>query len=178
MPPLTAYPGLLAAFSLKYSVPGRSYRLVNVVLTQGCHWLYRDHHQLPSIQQLQLSELTMQSSTLGQAPSQAFQSNKRRKLVPTIDPDMIEPLNRFSDMLADMNSDDPVIRSRAAEQLTVLSPLMQQLAFAKNVAGVHYAARDFKTLGVACTILEITHNPMDLWNRPDIDNSPSATLSP
>ncbi|KXG50500.1 uncharacterized protein PGRI_069910 [Penicillium griseofulvum] len=120
----------------------------------------------------------MQWSTSGQAPSQAFQSNKRRKLVPTIDPDMLEPLNCFSDMLADMNSDDPVIRSRAAEQLTVLSPLMQQLAFAKNVAGVHYAARDFKTLGVACTVLEITHNPMDLWNPPDIDNSPSATLSP
>lgn len=92
----------------------------------------------------------MQSSMSGQAPSQAFQSNKRRRLVPTIDPDMIEPLNRFSDMLADMNSDDPVIRSRAAAQLTVLSPLMQQLAFAKNAAGVHYAARDFKTLGVAC----------------------------
>ncbi|KAJ5796110.1 uncharacterized protein N7518_004650 [Penicillium psychrosexuale] len=84
----------------------------------------------------------MPSLTLGQAQIQAFQLNKRRKLVPTIDPDMIEPLNRFSDMLADMNSDDPVIRCCAAAQLTVLSPLMQQLAFAKNAASVHYAARD------------------------------------
>lgn len=32
---------------------------------------------------------------------------------------MLEPLNRFSDMLADMNSDDPAVRSRAAKQLTV-----------------------------------------------------------
>jgi hypothetical protein len=120
----------------------------------------------------------MQSSTPGQAPSKPFQSNKRRKFVPTIDPDMIEPLNRFSDRLADMDSDDPVIRSRAAAQLTSLSPLMQQLAFAKNAASVHYAARDFKTLEMACAVLEITYDPMDLWNRPDIDNSPSATLSP
>ncbi|KAJ5762201.1 uncharacterized protein N7511_005583 [Penicillium nucicola] len=120
----------------------------------------------------------MYSSTSGQAPSQVFRSNKRRKVVPMIDSNMIEPLKRFPDILTDMNSDDPVIRSRAAAQLTVLSPLMQQLAFAKNPVGVHYAARDFKTLEEACTILEITHNPMDLWNRQDIDNSPSANLSP
>ncbi|KAJ5919954.1 hypothetical protein N7454_009789 [Penicillium verhagenii] len=45
-------------------------------------------------------------------PSQAFQSNKRLKLGPTIDPNMIEPLTCFSDMLADMNSDGPIIQSR------------------------------------------------------------------
>ncbi|KAJ5772397.1 hypothetical protein N7520_002926 [Penicillium odoratum] len=91
---------------------------------------------------------------------------------------MVESLNRFSDMLTDMKSDDPVVRSRAAEQLTLLSPLMQQLALERNNGGVHYAARDFKSLVMTCTILEISHNSKDLWNRPDIDNSPSATLSP
>ncbi|KAJ5890157.1 hypothetical protein N7504_010967 [Penicillium tannophilum] len=55
---------------------------------------------------------------------------------------------------------------------------MQQLAVAKNIARVHYTARDFKSLGEACTILLITHDRMDLWNRPEIDNPPSVTLSP
>lgn len=54
---------------------------------------------------------------------------------------------------------------------------MQQLAVAKNIAGVHYTARDFKSLGEACTILLITHDRMDLWNRPETDNPPSVTLS-
>ncbi|KAJ6119390.1 hypothetical protein N7523_003670 [Penicillium sp. IBT 18751x] len=119
----------------------------------------------------------MRSSTSNRAPTRALQS-KRRKLVPAIDPDMLKPLDRFSDILTDMNSDDPTIRSHAVQQLTILSPLMQQLAFTKNIAGVHYAARDFKNLGEACTILVIIHDPMEFWNRPDIDKSPPATLSP
>ncbi|KAJ5556243.1 hypothetical protein N7494_000158 [Penicillium frequentans] len=53
-------------------------------------------------------------STSGQAPSQAS-SKKRRKLVPTIDTDMLTPLHRFSDILAEMDSDDPVVRSCAVK---------------------------------------------------------------
>ncbi|KAJ5658238.1 uncharacterized protein N7484_001887 [Penicillium longicatenatum] len=119
----------------------------------------------------------MRPSTSDQAPNRALQS-KRQKLTPTIDPNMLKPLSCFSDILIDMNSDDPSIRSHAVRQLTVLSPLMQQLTLAKKIAGVHYTARDFKSLGDACTILGITHDPMELWNRPDVDKSPSATLSP
>lgn len=44
--------------------------------------------------------------------------------------------------------------------------------------GGHYAARDFNPLGMACNILEITHSPVDLWNRLEIDDSPSDSLSP
>jgi len=49
-------------------------------------------------------------------------------------------------MLADINSDGPLVRSRDTDQLTILTPLMQQLAFTKDVAGACYAARNFRTL--------------------------------
>lgn len=88
---------------------------------------------------------------------------------------MLRPLHHFSDILADVNSDDAVVRSRAIEELAVLTPLMQQLALTRNTIGVYYTARDFKTIGEACAILEIAYNPIDLWNRPDIDKSPLPT---
>ncbi|KAJ5358610.1 uncharacterized protein N7496_011023 [Penicillium cataractarum] len=117
----------------------------------------------------------MQSSTSDQAPSQA---NKRRKiLVPVIDPGMFEPLTHFSDSLADINNEDPVVRARAFEQLRVLSPLMQQLAFSKNSAAVYYTAKGFKTIYEACKILELQHMEQP-WTRPSLDNLSSATLSP
>ncbi|KAJ6187936.1 hypothetical protein N7519_002844 [Penicillium mononematosum] len=81
-------------------------------------------------------------------------------------------------MLADMNSDDPVVRSRAVQSHTTLSPLIQQLVKTKKTTGVHYAARKFKSLQEACTILQVTHDPEEhIWNRQDIDDVPSATLS-
>ncbi|OQD61773.1 hypothetical protein PENPOL_c015G04293 [Penicillium polonicum] len=121
----------------------------------------------------------MQSSTSGNPPSQAPRSTKRRKIVPTVGPEMFETLVRFSDTLADMNSDDLIVRSSAIQKLTVLSPLMQQLAQSKKPTTVHYAARRWNSLQEACTVLQVTHDPQEhLWDRPDIDNVPPATLSP
>ena len=92
---------------------------------------------------------------------------------------MFETLVRFSDTLADMNSDDLIVRSSAIQKLTVLSPLMQQLAQSKKPTTVHYAARRWNSLQEACTVLQVTHDPQEhLWDRPDIDNVPPATLSP
>ena len=65
----------------------------------------------------------MQSSTSNQRPSQA-QSTKRRKTVPMLDLKTLETIVSFWDMLADMNSDDPVVRSHAVQSLTTLSPIM------------------------------------------------------
>ncbi|KAJ5824202.1 hypothetical protein N7447_006542 [Penicillium robsamsonii] len=90
----------------------------------------------------------MQSST----PSQARRSTKRRKIVPAVDPDVFETIVSFPGMLADMSSNDPVVRSRAVQRLTVLSPLMQQLALTKKTAGVHYAAGKFKSLDQASSL--------------------------
>ncbi|KAJ5405369.1 hypothetical protein N7465_006653 [Penicillium sp. CMV-2018d] len=121
----------------------------------------------------------MQSSTSGNPPSHAPRPTKRRKIVPTVGPEMFETLVSFPDTLADINSDDPIVRSSAVQKLTVLSPLMQQLAQSKKPATIHYAAGRWKSLQEACTVLQATHNPHeDLWDRPDIDNVPPATLSP
>ncbi|KUM56774.1 hypothetical protein ACN42_g10430 [Penicillium freii] len=124
----------------------------------------------------------MRSSTSGQPPGQpqgqAPRSTKRRKIVPAVDPDVFETIISFQDMLADMNSNDPNVRSLAVQRLTVLSPLMQQLALSKKTAGVHYAAGRFKSLDEACTVLQVTHNPQEhIWDRQDIDHVPSASLS-
>lgn len=106
-------------------------------------------------------------------------STKRRKIVPTVGPEMFETVVSFSDTLADMNSDDPAVRSSAVQQLTALSPLMQQLAQSKKPATIQYAAGRWKSLRGACTVLQVTHDPQEhLWDRPDIDNVPPATLSP
>lgn len=124
----------------------------------------------------------MRSSTsgqpLGQPQGQAPRPTKRQKIVPTVDPDVLETIISFQDMLADMNSNDPNVRSLAVQRLTVLSPLMQQLALSKKTAGVHYAAGRFKSLEEACTVLQVTHNSQEhLWDRQDVDHVPSASLS-
>ncbi|KAJ5203435.1 hypothetical protein N7449_005514 [Penicillium cf. viridicatum] len=92
---------------------------------------------------------------------------------------MFETVVSFLDMLADMNSDDPAVRSSAVQLLTMLSPLMQQLAQSQKPATVHYAAGRWKSLQEACANLQVTHDPQEhLWDRPDIDKVPPATLSP
>ncbi|CAI7606072.1 unnamed protein product [Penicillium viridicatum] len=118
-------------------------------------------------------------STSGNPPSHASRSTKRRKIAPTVGPEMFETLVSFSDTLADISSDDPIVRSSAIQKLTVLSPLMQQLAQSKKPATIHNATGRWKSLQEACTVLQVTHNPHEhLWDRPDIDNVPPATLSP
>jgi hypothetical protein len=55
---------------------------------------------------------------------------------------------------------------------------MQQLAKAKKSTGAHYAASKFRYLQEACRIPQVTHDPEEnIWNRHDIDDVPSATLS-
>ena len=120
----------------------------------------------------------MQSPTPSQTLNQAPQSTKRRKIAPTIDPEMLETIISFSDTLADVNSNNPDHRSRAVQRLTMLSPLMRHLALARKTTGVHCAAGKFKSLGEACAILQISHNRDEhIWDRQDIDHVPSATLS-
>jgi hypothetical protein len=117
----------------------------------------------------------MQSSS-GKAPSQASPS-KERKIPPPVEDNMIDPLNRFSEILASMKSDNPGIRSHAVQQLTLLVPVMNYLASA-YAHHVHYAARDFPTLPEACSILGINHDPNLGWERSDIDSSSVSPLSP
>ncbi|KAJ5534457.1 hypothetical protein N7527_000711 [Penicillium freii] len=111
----------------------------------------------------------------GQPPSQA-RPTKRRKVVPG--PETLETIASFPEILANVNSDDPLVRSHGIQTLSTLAPLMQELATAKKSTGTHYAASKFRSFPEACTILQVTYDlEENLWNRHDIDDVPSATLS-
>jgi hypothetical protein len=105
----------------------------------------------------------MQSSTSGEMPSQM-------KYIPPINAEMLDPLTRFSDMLANINSNNPRARSYVAEQLRKLVPLMQQIASSQNL--VHYATRDLRGFPEAHAILAIRHDPNSVWDQPVLKHFP------
>ncbi|KAJ5237577.1 hypothetical protein N7489_007668 [Penicillium chrysogenum] len=115
-------------------------------------------------------------------------------MVPTLDPETLETIVSFPEMLATINSErrdatqskaisrfgpgDPLVRSHGIQILGALAPLMQQLAKAKKSTVTHYATSEFRSFQEACTILLVTHDlEENLWNRHDIENAPLATLS-
>lgn len=102
---------------------------------------------------------------------------KRTKITPKLDDATYETISNFSMILESMDSSDPETRSSALEKLTLLTPVIRELALAKR--GVVLAASKFPSLAEACKTLQVVYQQYThSWSRSDLDpTNPQSSLS-